>query len=95
MRVLQGFGASVEPELCRTARGVAIDSPVSVSGYGGDDGQSAPVLVVVLVCSPAAALVGNLNPRIVTGVKRRPHSERPSGVTRPAVQDGVSREFGG
>src|SRR5208282_3093843 len=85
----------VEPEPCRTARGVAVDSPVSVSGDGGNDGQSAPVLVVVLVGDPPAASVGNLNPRVVTGVERRPNGERPSGVTRPAVQDGVGREFGG
>ncbi len=72
-----------------------VDSPVSVSGDGGNDGQSAPVLVVVLVGGPPAASVGNLNPRVVTGVERRPNGERPSGVTRPAVQDGVGREFGG
>src|SRR5271169_5926872 len=80
----------VEPEPCRAACVIAVDSPVAVSCDGGNDGKSARVLVIMLILHPYAALVDDLNPRIVTGVERRPHGERPSGAAGSAVQDGVS-----
>jgi hypothetical protein len=61
-----------EPEPCRAARVIAVDSPVAVSGGGGNDVKPASVLLVRLVRRPCAALVDDFNPRIVTGVERRP-----------------------
>ena len=84
----------VEPEPDRPTALVAVDSPVAVSGDGGDDAEPAPVLVVVGVFRPGAALVDDFYPRVVTGVESHPDRKRAVRMTGPAVQDGVGRQLG-
>jgi len=85
----------VQPEPRRATRGVAVDSPVAGSRDCDNHGQSASLLIVCPIGCPRAPVVGYLNPCVVVRVERRAHSESPGGVTGPAVQNGVGRQFGG
>jgi len=90
-RAALGIEVPVEPDPGRAAHSAAIDAPVAVSGYCGDDGQSAPVLVVNLVGRPRAPVVDYLAPRVIAGVERYPNGEGPVGMAGATVQDGVGR----